>query len=315
MTDASTDTPAPAAQQAPAAQAIGRSAAEPVARDPVRSRVEHAFLDACLLDVTALKPGNVGLHGSGHGMQAVQFLRSARAAAPVLAAEGHSVGERIHGAIAATHATVGTNTNLGIVLLAAPLAHAALRAPHPLTHRALLEALTQVLDELSVKDGDLAFAAIRLANPGGLGTAARHDVRQPAQVGLRQAMREAADRDSIARQYANSYADVVRIGLARWQAARSRGRDRRWSATEVFLAFAGELPDSHVARKLGLAQARVLSEAAKRYAVEMEQVRDCASLEPALREWDQALKARGVNPGTSADLTVATLFWSLLLEA
>jgi triphosphoribosyl-dephospho-CoA synthase len=311
MTAASTDTSAQGAQ----ACAVRHSGAVPITHDDADLRIERAFLDACLLDVTALKPGNVGLHGPGHGMQAVQFLRSARAAAPVLAAGDFSVGERIHGAIAATQAAVGTNTNLGIVLLVAPLAHAALRVPHPPTHGALFQALTQVLERLTVRDSELAFAAIRLANPGGLGTAARHDVRQPAQVDLRQAMREAADRDSIARQYASAYADMVQIGLARWQAARSRGRDRRWAATEVFLAFLGGLPDSHVARKLGLSQARILSEAAKRYADQMEQARDCASVEPGLREWDQALKARGINPGTSADLTVAALFWSFLLEA
>ena len=95
--------------------------------ETVSAHVQRAFLDACLLDVLALKPGNVGVHGAGHGMQAVDFLRSARAAAPAIAAEQASVGERIHAAIAATRAAVGVNTNLGIVLLAAPLAHAALQ--------------------------------------------------------------------------------------------------------------------------------------------------------------------------------------------
>jgi triphosphoribosyl-dephospho-CoA synthase len=33
-----------------------------------------------------------------------------------------------------------------------------------------------------------------------------------------------------------------------------------------------------------------------------------------LLEWDRALKANGINPGTSADLTVATLFLSDLCE-
>ena len=35
--------------------------------DAPTRRVERAFLDACLLDVLALKPGNVGVHGAGHG--------------------------------------------------------------------------------------------------------------------------------------------------------------------------------------------------------------------------------------------------------
>jgi triphosphoribosyl-dephospho-CoA synthase len=91
-------------------------------RETGSASVQRAFVDACLLDVLALKPGNVGVHGAGHGMQALDFLRSARAAAPAIAAEKASVGERIHAAIAATRAAAGVNTNLGIVLLAAPLA-------------------------------------------------------------------------------------------------------------------------------------------------------------------------------------------------
>src|SRR6185295_13046882 len=141
----------------------------------------------------------------------------------------HSVGERIYAAISATHAAVGANTNLGIVLLAAPLAHAFHRGGR------LRDSLAQVLAELSTADAQLAFDAIRLASPGGLGAAERHDVREPARVSLLEAMRAAADRDSIARQYVTAYADVVEIGLARLEQARLRGCDRRAAATHVFL--------------------------------------------------------------------------------
>jgi triphosphoribosyl-dephospho-CoA synthase len=37
--------------------------------------------------------------------------------------------------------------------------------------------------------------------------------------------------------------------------------------------------------------------------------------DPAYAAWDRELKARGLNPGTSADLTVATLFVAGLLAA
>ena len=102
-------------------------------RETASEHVQRAFLDACLLDVLALKPGNVGVHGAGHGMQALDFLHSGRAAAAAIGAEKASVGERIHAAIAATHAAIGVNTNLGIVLLVAPLAHAALQVHTRLT--------------------------------------------------------------------------------------------------------------------------------------------------------------------------------------
>jgi triphosphoribosyl-dephospho-CoA synthase len=270
--------------------------------------IEHAFVEACLLDVLALKPGNVGAHGAGHGMQALDFVRSARAAAPAIAGDAASVGERIHRAIVATRAVVGTNTNLGIVLLAAPLAHAARAVPAPLTHDALSRQLAQVLAGLTVADATLAFQAICLAKPGGLGDAARHDVREPAKGTLLEAMRAAADRDSIARQYVTAFADVAAVGLARLAAACQHGRDLRLATSEVFLAFLSSLPDSHVARKFGQAVAEALRAEACAHG------RESPVGVAALRQWDATLKARGLNPGTSADLTVATLFWHLLVK-
>jgi triphosphoribosyl-dephospho-CoA synthase len=274
--------------------------------------VQRAFLDACLLDVLALKPGNVGVHAGGHGMQPLDFLRSARAAAPAIAEPGATVGARIHRTIAATRAMVGVNTNLGIVLLAAPLAHAALQAETRLTETALRSNLSQALAELSVADADLAFEAIRLANPAGLGEAARHDVRAPARAGLLEAMREAANRDSIARQYASGYVDVLNTGLERLAAARASGGDRRWAATEVFLDFLCTYPDSHVARKFGAAEAEALRQEACAQAAAVRGGETLAKRR-RLRDWDAALKRRGLNPGTSADLTVATVFARSLL--
>jgi triphosphoribosyl-dephospho-CoA synthase len=282
-------------------------------REALRVRIEQAFIDACLLDITALKPGNVGVHGAGHRMQAIDFVRSARAAAPAITGAAAGVGERIARALAATQAVCGMNTNLGIVLLAAPICEAVQRVRGPLSHDSLAVELGHVLAALTVDDAAYAFEAIRLARPGGLGDAVRHDVREPARVSLLEAMREAAERDSIARQYATAYADVKRIGLARL--ASCRGGSRRWAATEVFLGFLSNLPDSHVARKFGAAQAEALRDEAR---MRMQAWHACQASRArlaALREWDADLKVRALNPGTSADLTVATLFWSFLLES
>jgi triphosphoribosyl-dephospho-CoA synthase len=286
-----------------------------VGRPTGHAWVERAFLDACLLDVLALKPGNVGVHAGGHGMQSLHFVRSARAAAPEIGAEAASVGERIRGAVAATRRVVGVNTNLGIVLLAAPLAKAALQVRSPLTRCALKANLERVLAELTVIDAQLAFDAIRDANPGGLGEAVRHDVRAPAEVTLLEAMREAANRDSIARQYAGGYADVLDTGLERFAAARAAGCDRRRAAAEVFLDFLGRYPDSHVARKFGSAEAEALRQEAIAQAEGVRRSNGARAVRKRLMAWDAALKARAINPGTTADLTVATLFASCLLEA
>jgi triphosphoribosyl-dephospho-CoA synthase len=276
------------------------------------SLVSAAFIDACLLDMTALKPGNVGIHGSGHGMAPAQFIRSAVVSVPAIASAATTVGERIYNAIVATRAAVGMNTNLGIVLLAAPLAYAFHELSMPASEERLRVVLEQVLGRLSIADAQLAFDAIALANPGGLGDAPRHDVREPAAVSLLDAMREAADRDSIARQYATGYADIFEVGLPALRAARAGGCSERRGATRVYLAFLAALPDSHVARKLGIDTAQALRASATSHALAAGRG---VETDKALREWDVALKTRGINPGTSADLTVATLFLDRLLSA
>ena len=143
------------------------------------------------------------------------FVQSAEASAAPIAARGARVGVRIRAAVAATLSAVGQNTNLGIILLCAPLAAAV-----EIAHVALRPALAGVLDSLDKADAADVFSAIAAANPGGLGRATRHDVNAPATATLREAMAEAADRDRIARQYVTAYEDVFLIGLPALAAAR-----------------------------------------------------------------------------------------------
>src|SRR5688572_15796838 len=121
---------------------------------------------ACLAEIRAFKPGNVSLASPGHGMSAADFIASADAMAGVITAPGMTVGQRILHAIEATRAVVPYNTNLGIVLLCAPLAHAVVETPGAGGLRVRLHAVLAALD---VNDAVLAYQAIRHAEPGGLG--------------------------------------------------------------------------------------------------------------------------------------------------
>lgn len=266
--------------------------------------IGQAFVAACEAELQAPKPGNVHIFSPGHGMEAQDFVASAAAAAPFIAAPQASVGERIVGAIDATWARVGQNTNLGIVLLCAPLARAAATA-----HSADLRFETErVLAALDRADADAAFRAIALAQPAGLGSAPEHDVRAPADTTLLEAMRAAAYRDRIAWQYANGYSDIFGIGLKTLGEARASGRDASLATLAVYTAFLSAFPDSHILRKHGPAAAKTVLEEAALFAARLAGTtnRD-AALDMAL-DFDHALKRRGLNPGTSADLTVAVLF-------
>ncbi len=253
------------------------------------------------------KPGNVSRVSAGHGMDAQMFIRSAQAAAPALFDRAASVGERIERAVSATWAAVGCNTNLGIVLLAAPLAAAAqaLRADaHEAVPLAALRAsLAAVLRRLDVADTRRAYAAIAQANPAGLGRAPAQDVADEPTVGLAQAMSLAADRDRIAAQYASGFDEVFRVGVPAVIAAPGL----REGALRAFLAFAASGPDSHIARKHGAAVAQTVMNEARPWSQSAAGDEAVAIDDEPLAAWDDSLKARGLNPGTSADLTVASL--------
>lgn len=273
--------------------------------DPAALR--GVFLHACQTELKALKPGNVHVHAEGHGMTVRDFLASAEAAAGPLSEPGVAVGTRIRRAVEASWAAVPLNTNLGIVLLAAPLLCAAERGTGALGSR-----LAAVLNGLTIDDAVDAFAAIRRASPGGLGRAEAQDVGTAPTVTLLEAMRLAADRDLIARQYVTLYTDVFETGVGRIEASRKAGHSTEWTATLVFLDFLGGFPDSHIARKFGPETAeRVRTEAARVHRALPEDAPTALSL---LAAFDRSLKERGLNPGTSADLTVASLLASELLD-
>lgn len=274
-------------------------------RIALAARLEQVFLHACRLDVEALKPGNVGLHGGGHRMQVADFLASAQAAAAPLCRPDATVGERIEDAMRATWQAVGCNTNLGIVLGCAPVAHAVLqRRPG----ESLRQSLQRTLDALTVTDASHCYAAIRLAQPAGLGRCNEHDVADEAKVTLLEAMRSAAHRDSIAALYADCYTLVFDRLLPVHGAAHLRWNSEAWAATRVFLFCLALIPDTHIMRKHGPETALSVRVKALQMLDRLEQCTDPVIMKDALMTWDGGLKTAGINPGTSADLTVVTAF-------
>ena len=272
--------------------------------------VAAAVWRACIEELEAPKPGNVSFASAGHGMTADDFVASARCTADVLGTPDLSLGERVLGSIEATRAATGCNTNLGIVLLCAPLAQAALDDDRDRPLRARLD---RVLEEATVGDTERVFAAIRLAAPAGLGASGRHDVRSPAAARLLAVMREAEDRDRVARQYARGFEDIFDFGLAALARSRSRWPGPR-AVVALYLAFLARFKDSHIQRKLGSVAARRVRLEALRLVERLDASESSEMNAGVLASFDRSLKSRRINPGTSADLTVATLLAGNLLH-
>jgi triphosphoribosyl-dephospho-CoA synthase len=263
---------------------------------------------ACLLEVSAPKPGNVSPGRHFHDTRYEDFLASAVAIGPSLARSGtQPLGDTIRAAVEATARWTRSNTNLGIVLLLAPLSRAAARTGGDLRVR-----LARVLEETTVTDAEQVYAAIRLARPGGLGQAASEDVAATPSVTLREAMGLAATRDAVAREYVTDFAMTFEIGVPTLQIARADGLTWSDSAVETYLRLLGAHADTHIARKLGMDAAEAVSRRARAVG-EAGGIRSPAGRE-ALAAFDAELRdaTNSRNPGTTADLTCAALFVVIL---
>ncbi len=258
---------------------------------------------ACQAEALARKPGNVHPGASFADLDVRDFLVAAEAVAPILACSRElSIGRAVDEAVRATRECVSTNANLGICLLLAPCAAAAAAAESDF--RAELQS---VLSRLTLDDAIGAYRAIRRAAPGGLGSAEQQDVATEPTVTLLEAMTLAADRDGVARQYATGFADIFDIALPALAGFADRGPETAIIAAHLHLMAAQ--PDTLIARKCGLA---VAAESAAR-AAEVLNAGWPATGSDSLTAFDAWLRADSHrrNPGTTADLTAATLFVAL----
>lgn len=267
------------------------------------SFIVTAYRNACLAELEAIKPGNVHIFADGHGMEVQHFVESAEASAPYIVMPNLTLGERIYKAVEATYNEVQCNTNLGIVMLCAPIVHA-LSMPSDLP---LQSQITQIIADTTVQDAEWLYQAIRLAKPAGIGQRQSDDVAESAKINLAQAMQVAKNYDMIAQQYSQSYEDVFNKALPVYQALVKRWERPAWATTGVYLFWLAHYADSHIMRKYGQEVAQtVLKQALIHYQTYIRLDNPKTYL-PALLAWDAQLKAQAINPGTSADLTVTTI--------
>jgi triphosphoribosyl-dephospho-CoA synthase len=264
-----------------------------------RDQLEHHVQLACLLEVSAAKPGNITPAHDFSDTTYADMVRSALALGSAFAyrrARSRRVGELIADGVRATAQVTDANTNLGIVILFAPLVRAAACRRADETFRSATE---RTLVELDVADAAAAFAAIVQAGPGGLGDVTEHDVRAPARVSLREAMAAAADRDSIASEYATGYRILFDTALPLLAGALSDGARTLEAIVSLHVGLLACHPDTLIQRKAGARAAQAVTAAAR-------EVRDGLR---SLEEFDASLRGADhrLNPGTTADLVAGTL--------
>ncbi len=267
--------------------------------------VGQCFALATIMEVTAPKPGNIHRGADFEDASYPDFIVAATLLTPIMdRAVELPLGQTILSAVAATRAGVETNTNLGTILLCAPLCKVPRTAP-------IEQGIGTVLSNLVPQDARDVYEAIRLAQPGGLGKVASADVADEPPEDLIAAMRLAAERDMIARQYAHGFHEVLGVVVPKLREAIAAGQTISEAIVHVHVQLMSEFPDSLIARRLGADVARQSAAMAAKVLEAGEPWSE--AYERGLADLDFWLRADGHarNPGTTADLVAAGLFVGL----
>jgi triphosphoribosyl-dephospho-CoA synthase len=266
--------------------------------------LEQLYQQACEVELQAFKPGNVSIYSAAHDMTVDDFRLSAKVSAPPLCNPNYSLGEKIFYAVKTTREAVGCNTNLGIILLCAPLIQA---IGYCTTKVTLRQALHQVLTNTTLADADWVFKAIDLAAPAGLGDVAEQDVKTAASVTLTEAMNLASAKDRVAHQYLTDYKDIFEFTVLRYNHTLLKWGSHSWAAVAVYADLLSHYPDSHIERKYGDQYTEMVASRMIQLSNALSNIDNPDLIMPLLHNIDQELKSKRVNPGTTADITVATV--------
>jgi triphosphoribosyl-dephospho-CoA synthase len=273
---------------------------------------------ACMLEVSAPKPGNVHRGADFEDVTFIDFATSAVVLGDVIeSCSDQPFGQTVLNAVRETRKSVGTNTNLGMILLIVPLAKVVSTNPGGRLTRVAVEGF---LADATEQDGADIFEAIRMAQPGGLGQPEQMDVNSvdPAKVDLLAAMQLAAGRDAIARQYVTGFAQIIEDHVSQIVTAREVFESLTEAIVYSHVAVLAGEPDSLIARKCGIEtaqHAQMLSRKAidclnERDSIGQSKMNDKESFWAAVGDLDFWLRSDGHrrNPGTTADLIAASLF-------
>jgi triphosphoribosyl-dephospho-CoA synthase len=224
------------------------------------------------------------------------------------------VSECMLEAIEQTTRRCPSNVNLGIVLLLGPLVGAdwileAAAEPNQVQRSSSQwrDAIARQLEQFDETDGRNVYRTIRQASAGGLGRVDTMDVHDDSgRVDLVAAMNAAADRDRIARQYANGFADVLDRVTGELLESITEAEDLLQGICRAHVKMLAADPDSLISRKNGKREAVHVQSLAR--AVDLDDPASYEVLDKLLRDSRHRL-----NPGTTADLIAAGLY--LLLRS
>ena len=265
--------------------------------------LKSAYLFSCKKDIELIKPGNVNLISSHKDTKAQDYLDSAILSSKELFTQNYSLGKRILESVNVTRSQVNVNTNLGIILLCAPVIQSYIN----FNNLDLREGIKKTLSTTSIKDTHDLCAAINISSPGGLGDSDMYDTALYPNASIKKIMDYSQEYDRISYQYSHNFSDIFDFIIPKLEFLNDRHESLDTSLSLLFIEILAKIPDSHISRKFGDKIAKKTSNNAYDLLKILDREYDPDYLAKALNNLDYEYKKKGINPGTTADLLVASL--------
>ena len=269
--------------------------------------LKKIYINSCFEELTYLKPGNQNTMTNFSSSKISKFREAAKISSDFLFNKELSLGESIFLSAKKCFDSLGSNYNLGIILLCAPIIKSLLKFDNVY--------INEILKSINENEGDLIFQAIKYSKPGGIknysGKGDIQDEIQKRSLNFNDIMKIGSLRDRISRCYIDNYNEVVKYGLPSFK-KNKRYHNREKACIFLFLDYLGYDLDSHLQRKQGYFKAEMIRK--KSITLKKRLNYKKGSYFFQLRDFDRYLKKLNFNPGTSADLTVTTLLMDKIID-
>ena len=279
----------------------------------IRILLKKQIKFVCDTEMKSLKPGNVHKFSEGHDMNVQDFFKSSLIISKCLTKNNLDLGKKILNSVNEIQNKIKKNTNLGIILMLSPIV-TVVQKEGIISKEELLRKIRSLIKKQNVKSSVPIFKAIALTSPGGLGFSKKYDVNELPKTSLYKAMEFSKKRDLIARQYYNGFKDIFNTGVPAYKKFYNKWGKVNWALTGVYLTFLKKFNDSHIARNKGNKIARSIKKEAKKYYFFLKRNKNLTKIKKELLVFDKKLKSKGINPGTIADLTVATFLFEIVTK-
>lgn len=226
------------------------------------------------------------------------------------------LGEIIKEAVLETDKWIGNNTNLGIIILLAPLSAAAGMSNDVTELRKNVE---RIMNATTSKDAINLYDAINAADAGGMGEQEELDVADTEargriikeDISMFKVFEMSAKWDLLSKELTTGMPVTFETGFPTFKETKaSYGLNK--ATVQTFLTILAQNPDTLISRKYGMDTARIVSADADSILQNGGILN--AQGELLIRQFDTQLLKNKFNPGTTADITAASIMVTLLEE-